>query len=112
MRTRLQSPATWMQKLRAFFEALRLDDIAFCELERLNHQEKVQVPPWPPFLIICGSIAVFVGKRAVEKAAAWKVQRQDFPLRLEIRQTRPDFHFYHRPDYGGLTFPIFSQPEK
>jgi hypothetical protein len=59
-----------------------------------------------------GSIAVFVGKRAVEKAAAWKVQRQDFPLRLEIRQTRPDFHFYHRPDYGGLTFPIFSQPEK
>jgi len=44
MRTRLQSLATWMQKLRSFFEALRLDDIAFCELERLNHQKKVRLP--------------------------------------------------------------------
>ena len=33
-----------MQKLRSFFEALRLDDIAFCKLERLNHQKKVRLP--------------------------------------------------------------------
>jgi hypothetical protein len=28
MRMHLQSLATWMQKLRSFFEALQLDDIA------------------------------------------------------------------------------------
>ena len=27
-----------------------------------------------------------------------------FPLRLEIPQRQRDFHFFHRPDYDGLTF--------
>ena len=40
MRTRLQSPATWMQKLRAFFEALRLDDIAFLRVGTLEPQSR------------------------------------------------------------------------
>ena len=30
----------------------------------------------------CGCVRVFVGKRAVEKAAPWKVQRRDFPTPL------------------------------
>src|SRR5467141_2546613 len=44
MRAHLQSLATWMQKLRSFFEALRLDDIAFCKLERLNRRKTVAYP--------------------------------------------------------------------
>ena len=27
-----------------------------------------------------------------------------FSLRLEIPQRQRDFHFFHRPDYDGLTF--------
>jgi len=44
MRTRFLSLGIWIQELRTFFEALRVDDIAFCKLERLNHQEQVRLP--------------------------------------------------------------------
>jgi hypothetical protein len=44
MRTRFLSLGIWIQKLRTFFEALRLDEIAFCKLERLNHQKQVRLP--------------------------------------------------------------------
>ena len=51
-----------------------------------------------------GSLAEFVGKRAVEKAASWKSPKgRTFPLRLRILQQRQDFHFSHRPD-DGCTF--------
>ena len=45
MRAHLQSLATWMQKLRSFFETLRLDDIAFCKLERFNHSKDGSATP-------------------------------------------------------------------
>ena len=57
MRTHLLSLATRTQGLRSFFEALRLDDIAFCKLERLKCQKTVpyrcgsDVPiSWPELL--------------------------------------------------------------
>src|ERR1019366_5394208 len=51
-----------------------------------------------------GSLAEFVSKRAVEKAASWKSPKgRTFPLRLRILQQRQDFHFSHRPD-DGCTF--------
>jgi len=41
-----------------------------------------------------GSVELFVGKKAVEKAAPWKSSKpRTFPLRLKIRQGQPDFHF-------------------
>jgi hypothetical protein len=47
-----------------------------------------------------GSVELFVGKRAVEKAAPWKSPKyRTFPLRLKIRQGQPDFHFSHRPHH-------------
>ena len=53
---------------------------------------------------VYGSLAEFVGKRAVEKAASWKSPKgRTFPLRLRILQQRQDFHFSHRPD-DGCTF--------
>jgi hypothetical protein len=54
--------------------------------------------------LFLGSLAEFVGKRAVEKAASWKSPKgRTFPLRLRILQQRQDFHFSHRPD-DGCTF--------
>src|ERR1019366_441729 len=61
----------------------------------------ISVMDKPPYF---GSLAEFVGKRAVEKAASWKSPKgRTFPLRLRILQQRQDFHFSHRPD-DGCTF--------
>jgi hypothetical protein len=39
-----------------------------------------------------------------KKSLRGKAQRRDFPLRLEIPQRQRDFHFYHSPGDGELTF--------
>jgi hypothetical protein len=50
-------------------------------------------------------LAQFGVKRAAENARFVEKSRGGtFSLRLEIPQRQRDFHFFHRPDYDGLTF--------
>jgi hypothetical protein len=59
-----------------------------------------------------GSVAVFVGERAVEKAAPWKSPTPGLSHSAWKSRNRGGIsHFSHRPDYGGLTRPIFPASE-
>src|SRR5215813_10676996 len=61
------------------------------------------------FVINSGCVAVFVGKRAVEKAATWKSPTTGLSHSAwKSRKSGGISHFFHRPDYGGFTYPIFS----
>jgi hypothetical protein len=61
-------------------------------------------------LVIAFSLSVFtaqsVGYEGRGKSrSAEKSKGRTFPLRLEIPQRQRDFHFSHRPGYGGI-FPL------
>jgi hypothetical protein len=59
--------------------------------------------------VICGS-APSVERRAVEKAVPWKSpESRTFPLHLKIPQPPRDFHFSHRPGYGGELFRLIPR---
>src|SRR6516165_8827212 len=62
----------------------RRDLIGVSVLADLEQLQQNSNHPWghsSPFHVF-GCVRVFVGKRAVEKAAPWKVQRRDFPTPL------------------------------
>src|ERR1019366_1763843 len=94
------------------FLPLRFTGVAPTKLVEDVPQRKSSGEEWEPpcasgetrVELTSGSLAEFVGKRAVEKAASWKSPKgRTFPLRLRILQQRQDFHFSHRPD-DGCTF--------
>jgi hypothetical protein len=58
---------------------------------------------------------LFTARRHLWVEGPWKkpfrgkVQRQDFPTALENPATARDFHFSHRPGYGGELFRLTSR---
>jgi hypothetical protein len=55
-----------------------------------------------------GSVALFVGKKAVEKAAAWKSPTAGLSHSAwKSRNSGAISHFFHRHDCGGFTGLIF-----
>jgi hypothetical protein len=57
-----------------------------------------------PVVCFCGSVALFVGKRAVEKAASWKSPTPGLSHSAwKSRKSGGISHFFHRPDYGEFT---------
>jgi len=56
-----------------------------------------------------GCVALFMGKRAVEKAAAWKTPTAGLShFAWKSRNCGAISHFFHRPAYEGFCFPILS----
>ena len=56
-----------------------------------------------------GCVALFMGKRAVEKAAAWKSPTAELSHSAWKSRDRGGIsHFSHRPDHEGIWFPILS----
>jgi hypothetical protein len=54
-----------------------------------------------------------MGKRAVEKAAAWKSPTAGLSHSAwKSRNCGTISHFFHRPDYEGFCFPIFARQEE
>jgi hypothetical protein len=51
-----------------------------------------------------GSIAEFVGKRAMEKDTSWKSPRAGLSHCAWKSARATDFHFYHSPGDGELSF--------
>ena len=60
-----------------------------------------------------GCVALFVGKRAVEKAAAWKSPTTGLSHSAWKSRNRGGIsHFSHRPDHEGISFSDFLREEE